>query len=210
MPIQILTLAQGPVSANCYVVLDTESKKSAIIDCSELGLRLKDYIKKMGIEKFDYILLTHGHFDHILATAKVKDYYGGQVVIHENDANCLSSNEQSLAAAFGINLGFSMQADIKVVDADELDFGSTKIKVIHTPGHTPGCVCYQIEDNIFTGDTLFKLNVGRTDFPNGSYPQILSSVKKLANLDGDFKVYPGHEGESTLDFERKHNPYINK
>lgn len=208
MAIEVSCLSQGPVGANCYIIVEPESKKSAIIDCSELGLRLKEYIKKMDIESFDYILLTHGHFDHILATKKVKDTFGGKVVIHQKDAGCLKSNEQSLATSFGIDLGFEMDADILVSDGDILDFGNTKIKVIHTPGHTPGCVCYAIDDNLFTGDTLFKGSVGRTDFPNGSYPQIIESVKKLAKLDGDYKVYAGHEGSSTLDNERKYNPYM--
>lgn len=208
MAIQIKTFPQGLVNANCYVIFDDETKVSAIVDCSWFGLRFKAEIESLGIEKFDYILLTHGHFDHIMGVEKVQKSLGGKIVIHALDESCLSSDVDSRAELFGTSLHFELKADILVKDGDSLPFGNSSIKVIHTPGHTVGGVCYEIENNLFTGDTLFKGTVGRTDFPNGSYAQIIESVKKLAALEGDYNVYPGHEGSSTLDYERKTNPYM--
>ncbi len=208
MAIQIKTFPQGLVNANCYVIFDDENQAAAIVDCSEFGARFKAQIENLGIEKFDYILLTHGHFDHVMGIEKVQKNFGGKIVIHALDESCLSSDEISLASGFGTSLGFSLKADITVKDSDVLPFGDTQIEVIHTPGHTVGGVCYKIKNDLFTGDTLFKGTVGRTDFPNGSYAQIIGSVKKLASLDGDYNVYPGHEGSSTLSFERRTNPYM--
>lgn len=193
--------------ANCYLVTDESTNESFLVDPGAYGERQKEYIKSQGIEKLRYILLTHGHYDHIMGVRQFKEEFDAQVVIHKNDEGCLSSPLKSLAITQGFNFP-KTSAEILVDDGDKLSFADSEIQVIHTPGHTKGCVCYKLGDTLFTGDTLFKGTVGRTDFPGGSYNEIIKSVAKLSALEGDYKVYPGHESETTLENERRNNPYM--
>ena len=193
-------------TANCYLVCDEDTKDAFLIDPGAYGLRQSEYIKSQGVN-LRYILLTHGHYDHMLGVKQFKEDFGAKVVIHNEDEACLSSPLKSLAITHGLKFP-KTEADMLVGDGDTLAFGNSEIEVIHTPGHTKGSVCYKLSDMLFTGDTLFKGTVGRTDFPGGSYKEILASVQKLASLEGDYKVYPGHEGLTTLENERRNNPYM--
>lgn len=193
-------------TANCYLAVDEETKDAFLIDPGAYGIRQSEYIKSQGVN-LRYILLTHGHYDHMLGVRSFKEAFGAKVVIHGEDEVCLSSPLKSLAITHGLNFP-KTEADILVSDGDKIPFGNSEIEVIHTPGHTRGSVCYKLSDMLFTGDTLFKGTVGRTDFPGGSYKEILASVQKLAALEGDYKVYPGHEGKTTLENERRNNPYM--
>ena len=132
-------------------------------------------------------------------------------MIHKLDSECLSNPKRSLAEWGGCEQK-SVSADRLLQDGDEIMLGETKIKVMHTPGHTPGGVCYIIESErtIFTGDTLFSLTAGRTDLVGGDDFMLISSLKKIAGLDGDYKVYPGHNRSTTLDYERTHNRYLRR
>ena len=195
--------------ANCYLAVDESTNEGFLVDPGAYGERQAAYIKSQGIEKLRYILLTHGHFDHMMGVEKFREVFDGQVVIHTLDEDKLSSDVKSLYSNFDRESEFaSTSADITVTDGDTLPFGSEKIEVMHTPGHTKGGVCYKIGDAIFTGDTLFKCTIGRTDFPDSDEKEMLSSLKKLYSLEGDFKVYPGHEELTTLSFEKKYNPYM--
>lgn len=207
MAIEIKTFDLGMVAANCYIVKDTVSGDALLVDPGSYNSRLENLIKEAGIEKLRYILLTHGHFDHIMGVKRTKSTFGGKVVIHLSDLLCTTDSNLSLASAFGFE-SEPFGADILVKDGDKLPFGEGEIEVIHTPGHTTGSVCYKLGDVLFTGDTLFRMTVGRTDFPGGSYEILERSLKKLSSLQGDFKIYPGHESESTLEFERLNNPYM--
>ena len=196
-------------SANCYLVTDESTGESLLVDPGSYGDRQRDFIKSQGIESLKYILLTHGHFDHMIGVERFRNAFGGEVVIHQNDKDKISSAVGSLYSRFEREIPFAeATADITVKDGDRLPFGGGEIEVIHTPGHTKGCVCYKIGDCLFTGDTLFRGSIGRTDFPDSNQNEMLASLKKLYSIEGDFKVYPGHEGTSTLSYEKQTNPYM--
>ncbi len=202
---KITCIPAGMLLANCYII-ETENKNAIAIDTGGDFEKLKRFLTENGL-KLTKILLTHGHFDHIGATEQLSREYEAEVFIHENDAIMLTDRRASLAD----NIGglytpvekFTIINDGDIITQDELDF-----EVIHTPGHTLGGVCYKCENSLFTGDTLFKMSMGRTDFPGGSASQIFASLKKLEELDGNYDVYPGHNDVSTLDYERKYNAYL--
>lgn len=194
----------GSMDNNCCLIIDEKTNQSALVDCNEFSQKMIDMI---GDTDLKYILLTHGHFDHIIGVKSVKEKYGAQVVISKEDEPMLNSAKLSLAVFCNAPQN-NVDADIIVKDGDEITLGKTKIKVMATPGHTSGSVCYIAENCIFSGDTLFYCSCGRTDFPSGSPEQMMSSLQKLKALDGDYKVYTGHNNLTTLDFERKNNPYM--
>ncbi len=195
----------GRLDNNCYLT-DEKSGKAALIDCTDDSEKMRDFI---GDADLKYILLTHGHFDHIGGVKGIKEITGAEVVISKEDVPMLGSGRLSLAAFCGEH-HISSSADIEVTDGDTITLGDSKITVISTPGHTKGGVCYVCDDKLFTGDTLFYCSCGRTDFPGGSGSEIIDSLKRLADLEGDYSVYPGHDKQSSLDFERKNNPYMNR
>lgn len=194
----------GSMDNNCSLIIDEKTNQSALVDCNEFSQKMIDMI---GDTELKYILLTHGHFDHIIGVKGVKERYGAKVVISKEDEPMLNSAKLSLAAFCDATQN-NVDADVIVKDGDEIALGETKIKVMATPGHTSGSVCYIAENCIFSGDTLFYCSCGRTDFPSGSPEQMMSSLQKLKALDGDYKVYTGHNNLTTLDFERKNNPYM--
>ncbi len=194
----------GNIQNNCYLVVDEKTNCSALVDCTEYSQKMLDFI---GDTDLKYIFLTHGHFDHITGVKGVKEKYGARVVISHEDAPMLSSAKLSLAAFCGGEQNI-VEPDILVSDGDVVKLNDIEFKVISTPGHTKGGVCYLVGDYIFTGDTLFFCSCGRTDFPGGSSQEIIASLKKIAALDGDLKVMPGHDRLSNLNFERENNPYM--
>lgn len=204
---KIYRLPLGILSANCYVI-ETEKGNAAAVDIGGEYPKLKRFIEEHNLT-LKKILLTHGHYDHMGGTAQAASDTGAQVYIHENDAQMLTSRQASLADAISGGVfdsvnDFTITSDGSVISLDELNF-----EVIHTPGHTKGSVCYKCNFDIFSGDTLFKMSVGRTDFPGGSMAEMLASIKRLSELSGSLNVHPGHNEETTLDFERKNNPYMN-
>lgn len=194
----------GSMDNNCSLIIDEKTNQSALVDCTEFSQKMIDMI---GDTDLKYILLTHGHFDHIIGARDTKAKYGAKVVISSEDEPMLSSSKLSLAAFCNAPQN-DVEADIVVADGDEITLGDIVIKVMSTPGHTLGSVCYIAGNCIFSGDTLFYCSCGRTDFPSGSPEQMMSSLQKLKALDGDYKVYTGHNNLTTLDFERKNNPYV--
>lgn len=195
----------GSMGNNCYLIIDEKTNKSALVDCADDNAQMMDLI---GDTELEYILLTHGHYDHIGGVKGIKERLGAKVVISDKDASMLCSSKLSLAAFTGAKHS-NVDADILVNDGDSITLGDLDIKVLATPGHTKGSVCYLVENSLFAGDTLFFCSCGRTDLPGGDEYEMLDSLHLLRDLDGDYQVYPGHDRFSTLDFERKNNKYMN-
>lgn len=197
--------ALGGIGANCYFV--TIDGQTAVIDPGYPSPWLLEKTREYG-DSVKYILLTHRHADHLMGLSFVKEQTGAHVAVHELDAAATDSPEVSRCMEIYGKPQVPVQADILLRDGDTLPLGQETIKVLHTPGHSAGSVCFLIGDSIFSGDTLFEGTVGRTDLPSGDYSQMMASVAKLAALDGEYQVYPGHGGETTLNEERAHNPYF--
>jgi glyoxylase-like metal-dependent hydrolase (beta-lactamase superfamily II) len=181
LKVQILVV--GMVSTNCYIVYDTETREAAVIDPGDRAGVILEAVKGNDLT-VRYIFLTHGHFDHVLALEEVRGATGAKAVAHEDEG---------------------VKADILTHDGETFLLGGTAVDVLHTPGHTPGSVCYRVKDLLFTGDTLFEDDCGRCDLPGGDYSLMLKSLRRLAELEGDYKVYPGHDVSTALSREREHN-----
>ncbi len=206
----INTYVAGPVQANNYLVVDEVSKEAILIDCSDYVEEIIDYVKKNNL-KVKYILLTHGHFDHVLGINRMNEVLGAKVYVHEGDKEQVV-NTRAVMTMFGLPTEGVENPKITATlsDAGELTLGNQVIKVIETPGHTPGGVCYLIGDCLFSGDTLFRGTIGRTDLPGGSFQQIKHSVKDvLFALDENIKVYPGHGEPTSIGYEKKFNDIVN-
>lgn len=158
--------------------------------------------------KVKYIINTHGHFDHVGGNKKMKDATGADILIHPLDAPMLDTLSAS-AANWGLLADDSPPPDRTVEDGDEISFGNITLKVIHTPGHTPGGVSFHTNGYVFVGDTLFESSIGRTDFPGGNLETLISSIKnKLFALDDDVQVFTGHGSTTTIGREKRSNPFL--
>ena len=208
MKLMIQVCEVGHLSTNCYLVKDTGTGQSFAVDPGFYDASVETALCNMGVARLDYILLTHGHHDHILGLAQLQDRFGGKIVIHEKEAAFLSDDALSVRPPAFDNLPRAKQADILVKEGDTLPFADGEIRVLFTPGHTCGSVCYLLDGCLFSGDTLFLESIGRTDLPTGNTLQLLRTVRRLAALEGDWRVFPGHGPETTLSHERKYNPYL--
>jgi len=204
---KIIKLEVGQLGANCYIVYCEKSLQGAVIDP---GGDAKDIIALLHREniKVNYIINTHGHADHIAANDEVKAETGAKVCIHGADAPMLPSAQGNLSSFVGNDLSCE-PADCLLKDGDILVVGEIEMQIIHTPGHTLGGICIKANHVLFSGDTLFEQSIGRTDFPNGSYSQLLHSIQdKLLLLADDTTVLPGHGAATTIGDERNSNPFI--
>ena len=203
----IKRLVVGSLSANCYIVGNTDTREGMVIDP---GGNPEDILKTITDSKFDIqtIVLTHGHSDHIAALFDIQDRTGADVAIHIEDADFLEGRG-SFSSMFGISYKTPETPDRLLHEGDIIEMGSTRFTVVHTPGHTPGSICLLTEDRIFTGDTLFYRGIGTTLMPGSSRRQLIDSIRtRLMVLPDDFKIYPGHGRESTIGAERRSNPFI--
>lgn len=200
---KIITLHTTMLETGTYVVIN--GGRAFVVDPGADAERIIAAAEAEGA-KIEWVLLTHAHFDHIGAAAALQRE-GAQIVLHRDDVKLIKSF-QNLSVLAGVKVEH-FTPDVTVAGGETLDVAGVSVKVIHTPGHTAGSVCYVAGDVIFSGDTLFALSYGRTDFPTGSFAQLKNSVvNKLFALEGDYKVLPGHEGPTTLDYERAHNPIL--
>ena len=195
----IKTLPVGFLETNCYIVTDEDTRKCAIIDPGADSNAIIDYIESNNLVP-EAIFLTHGHFDHHMALEAAMDATDAPVYIHEGDVNKGGQRSQyRLDNSEWLNM--YSEGDIIII-------GSLEFVVLETPGHSPGSVTLRCESALFTGDTLFRESCGRTDLDGGDAGILLDSLRRLSQLEGDFEVYPGHEESSTMDYERRFNPYM--
>ena len=201
----------GNFSVFCYLIGDEETQEGLFIDPADDAGRLLAEAKSHGLNKIKYIINTHSHVDHIMGNAEMAKKTGAKIIIHEEDALALGQTPSSLLEMFGATA--SPPADILVKEGDAIQAGNVKLKVIHTPGHSPGGMSLYVDGMVFTGDTLFVGSVGRTDFPGSSWDVLEASIrKKLYVLPGETVVFPGHNygstPTSTIQYERRHNPFV--
>lgn len=199
----------GMVSTNCYLILNEETKDALIVDPADNRSYVKAKLESFGATP-KAILLTHGHFDHIMAVESLKAEYEIPVIVQEAEKEILENPSKNLSGQLG-GAALSIQADRFVQDGEVLNYLDTEIKVLHTPGHTVGGACYYFENEGFliSGDTLFRGAVGRTDFPTGDMQTLVQSIQdKLLVLDDHTLVYPGHNESTDIKRERMFNPFL--
>lgn len=201
----------GNFSVFCYIIGDEETREGLFIDPADNADNLISEAKSNGLTKIKYIVNTHAHVDHIMGNAEMAKKTGAKIIIHEEDAKYLVRTPPELLLMFQAKP--SPSADILVKEGDTIQVGHVGLKVIHTPGHSPGGMSLYMDGMVFTGDTLFVGSVGRTDFPGSSWEEIESSIrKKLYVLPGETVVFPGHNygssPTSTIQYERRHNPFV--
>ena len=200
-------LTVGELDTNCYILGDYETKVGLVIDPGgEVDLIEKE-INKLKL-KVEYIVLTHGHGDHIAALSELKKITGAQVLIHQLDAEMLSEPEKNLSV-FSLNPISAPGEDRLLKDGDKIRIGKIELEVLHTPGHTGGSISLFTDKIVFTGDLIFYGSVGRTDRPGGSYQQLLRAIhEKILDKDDDTVIYPGHGPSTTIGDEKQNNPFI--
>ncbi|MBI4643004.1 MAG: MBL fold metallo-hydrolase [Deltaproteobacteria bacterium] len=202
-------LMVGLLEVNCYILGDEETKEAVVIDPGGDEDEILEALKIHGLQ-LKTIIDTHGHFDHVDANQPLKDATGAAIAIHEADAAMLAKPSAEAMFFTGNRLRLS-QADILLKEGDVLSFGKYRLKVLHTPGHTPGGISLVMEGSplVYVGDLLFQGSIGRTDFPGGSFEDLINAVKtKIFPLGDNYTVYPGHGPVTTVGQERKYNPFF--
>lgn len=198
--LNIKTVPAGIYEANCYILVDEDTKDCVIIDAGGDADKIETAVESM-IGKPKYVILTHGHFDHVGGVEEICSKYNIPFYISRADEEYMEKD----SSVFGT----LPKASVYIKEGDTIKLGSYEIKVIETPGHTKGGLCFFVDNKVFTGDTLFQGSVGRTDFPGGDMNEIISSIKnKLLPLGDDVEVYPGHGPSSSIRFEKMRNPYL--
>ena len=196
----------GPLAGNCYIVGDEKTRQGIIIDPGDEAGKILGRVEKFGLNIIT-IVLSHGHVDHTAALQEVKAATGAEAAIHEDDKATLKDDFLSLF--MGIKQPDLEQPEHLLKDGGEIKIGESRLKVLHTPGHTPGSICLYGEGVLFSGDTLFNYGIGRSDLPGGNGQQLLESINnKLLSLPDETKVYPGHGPETTIGAERRGNPFL--
>ncbi len=207
MSLEVIRIPAGIYAANCYLVFDEQSKEGIVIDPGGDVDDIMAKIEELKI-KIKYIVLTHGHGDHIAGVEELKFHTNAPVAVHRDDEPLLKDGNKNLSSKMAMGT-VEFNPDILLDEGDTIDFGSFKAEVIHTPGHTPGGISLKIEDSLFTGDTLFAGSIGRTDFEYSSFEDIMSSIRnKLLGFPDETKVYPGHGPSTTIKMEKQINPFI--
>ena len=206
---RITNMPSGALRVNTYLAVDEETNKGMIVDPGGYNKALTDEINKNGIQ-IEYIVLTHGHSDHICGVNEHKaEFPDAKIIAYKDEAPMLEDPNLNQSPAFV--MPYTVKADIFVNDGDKLPLGNLTLKFFHTPGHTKGGMCIYIEkaNVLFSGDTLFCQSIGRTDFPGGSFKEISESIKKkLYVLPDNTEVFPGHMGATSIGYEKENNPFV--
>ena len=199
-------LVVGPFASNCYIIGAESNKEGAIIDPGAEAEEILKNVKDLGLN-IKFIVLTHGHIDHIGALKEVKETTGAEVAIHTDEAESL--HERSLATVFGLSYPPPPPPDRLLKGGDSIDIGDLHLLVVHTPGHSRGGICLLGEGVVFSGDTLFNFGIGRYDLPGGNGNQLMDSIHtKLMILPDNTIVCPGHGPDTTIGAERRGNPFL--
>ncbi len=196
-------LAVGPLQANCFIIYDTDTKETIVVDPGDEPDRIIDFINDRKL-KVKYILCTHAHFDHVGAVPELKEHTGALLLIHEEELEIYNA-AKDMAAFFGYDISELPPPDRTLKEGDELRIGRKSFTILHTPGHSPGGICLFGNGLVVTGDTLFAGSVGRTDFHGGSLSKLRESFQRLMSLPEDTVVLPGHGPTSTIGRERREN-----
>lgn len=197
----IKTIPAGIYEANCYIVSDEATGEAVVMDPGGDVEIIEHEIEKLGA-RVKSILLTHGHFDHVGGVVELSKQLNVPFYISKTDEEYMDKDTSQVYGKLPKASGY-------LKEGTDILVGDKSIKVLETPGHTKGGLCFLVEDNLFTGDTLFKGSIGRTDFIGGSFEEIIKSIEeKLIPLGDDIKVYPGHGPMSTIGFEKRNNPYL--
>ena len=206
---RITNLPSGALQANTYLAVDEKTNEGFIVDPGGYNKVLTKEVRDNDV-KIKYIILTHRHSDHICGVNEHKaEFPDAKIVAYKDEEAMLENPNLNQSPGFGVP--YSTKADILVSDGDELKVGDVTLKFIHTPGHTEGGMCIYVKEAkaLFSGDTLFRQSIGRTDFPGGSYKEIMDSIrKKLFLLPDDTNVFPGHMGTTSIGFEKENNPFV--
>jgi len=204
----LIRLVVGPLQVNCFILADDKTREAVVIDPGDDARDILKIIGEKGL-KVRYIVNTHAHFDHVGANTAIKEATGAELLLHEADAPVLATVSHQ-SRSFGMNPVSSPAADRLLKHGDIIAAGEISLKVLHTPGHTPGGISLLEQGMVFTGDALFAGSIGRTDFPGGDLMTLLRSIKtRLMTLPDDTKVFSGHGPESTIGEERRENPFLN-
>ncbi len=203
MGVNYETLAVGPLQANCFIIYDTDTKETIVVDPGDEPDRIIDFINDRKL-KVKYILCTHAHFDHVGAVPELKEHTGALLLIHEEELEIYNA-AKDMAAFFGYDISELPPPDRTLKEGDELRIGRKSFTILHTPGHSPGGICLFGNGLVVTGDTLFAGSVGRTDFHGGSLSKLRESFQRLMSLPEDTVVLPGHGPTSTIGRERREN-----
>ncbi len=205
--LKIESIIVGPLQSNCFILMCPETREAVIIDPGDEADKIINTIQTLNAEPVS-IINTHGHGDHIGANGKIKERYDIPLAIHEGDAPMLTDPNANFSAFLGVPI-ISPKADRLLNDGDELDWANRKIKVLHTPGHSPGGISLFVENHLFSGDALFKMTIGRTDIPGASHEVLLKGIReKILTLDDETLIYPGHGPMTTVGEERRNNPFL--
>ena len=204
----IKNLVLGTVQTNTYIMSNTVAKEAIVFDPADDSEAIEEYLKANDLV-CKAILLTHGHFDHIIAARELSKHTQAPIYAHEDEVKLLEDPDMNASALFGERC--SLTPDLFVKDQEILNLAGFSFQVLHTPGHTLGGVCYYCSEHevLMSGDTLFRESIGRTDLPTGNGRVLIHSIKeKLMKLEDQVVVYPGHGMPTTIGYERKHNYYI--
>jgi len=203
------TLVVGPLAVNCLIIGCEKTKIGAIIDPGDESAVIVKAIEKLGLD-IKYILLTHGHVDHLAEVQRMKNNFDADFLMHKADS-FLVQNASTQASMFGLSNPGNPKPDRYLTEGDSISVGELKIEVFHTPGHSPGSITYFVKDKLFVGDLIFAGSIGRTDLPGGSYEKLIQSVEtKIFTKPDSTEIYPGHGPKTTVATEKSTNPFFNR